>query len=303
MAIRSIFFYEVRPTRPIKDAAWRLDVPALVNALDHLPDETRLRPSEDSYEFAEVVARGTNPTVAFVRCRDLGLPMQAQQSTLEPFYIAADRKLAELTHAVFFPEHIIGAEYNHYGPRISSLAAYLSATVPQLLPDNERVTIASLVNASAMDVVRRAKSIKSIYLRAAPQLMQEIGQATNTDSRDFLGKMAAGYGVKQFGIDFRNRGGLDGRAILALVNWALEQGPGLLSAAVVRVGLEDGTSQSCNLLQTRIGAKRDMELMGPTARSISHESAHDRIVEVFDALGDQIKAASVLLGSAADSEG
>ena len=113
------FFYEMRPTRRA-DAEWRLDVPALIAALNVLPDEERIREAEgstgDSYEFVQVIDSGTNPAIAYVRCREHGLPMLARQATLEPLRIAADRQLAELTHAVFFGHHIIGAEYKPLRP-------------------------------------------------------------------------------------------------------------------------------------------------------------------------------------------
>ena len=104
MATRNVFFYEVRPTRRV-DVGWHPNVSGLVAALTALPDEQRIREVEgssgDSYEFVQVINNGTDPCIAYVRCREHGLPMLARQATLEPLRIAADRQLAELTHAVF----------------------------------------------------------------------------------------------------------------------------------------------------------------------------------------------------------
>ncbi|MDE2718767.1 MAG: hypothetical protein OXI33_17380, partial [Chloroflexota bacterium] len=223
MAKRNVFFYEMRPTRRV-DAEWRLDVPSLIAALDALPDEERIREAEgssgDSYEFVQVVDRGTNPAIAYVRCREHGLPMLARQATLEPLRIAADRQLAELTHAVFFGHHIIGAEYNHYGPRLSSLAGYFSDKVPQCLPPNKKVWMASLINSEFLALLVDARIIKAISLTMAPQLLDAVEAGQHLSGRDTLRYMSAGYGAQRIGLNMQNRNGLDKTEVIGLVNWA-----------------------------------------------------------------------------------
>ena len=87
MATRNVLFYEIRPTRRV-DVDWRLDVHALIAALNALPEEQRIRETDgstgDSYEFVRVINSGPNPAIAYVRCREHGLPMLAHQATLEP---------------------------------------------------------------------------------------------------------------------------------------------------------------------------------------------------------------------------
>ena len=206
MATRNVLFYEMRPTR-LADAEWRLDVNGLVAALDALPDEQRIREVEgstgDSYEFVQVIQRGLNPSIAFVRCREHGLPMLALAATLEPFLIAADRRLAELTHAVFFHHHIIGAEYNHYGPRLTALAGYLEETVPEMLPSNRRVRIASLVNSDYLALLQDARIINSISLNMAPQLLDAVEAARHLSGREALRQMSSGYGAHRIGLNMQ----------------------------------------------------------------------------------------------------
>lgn len=303
MANRNVFFYEIRPTRK-KDAEWRLNVPELIAALSSLPDDQRILESEgssgESYEFVRVIDSGTDPAIAYVRCRDHGLPMLAQQATLEPLQIAADRQLAELTHAVFFDDHVIGAEYNHYGPRLSSLASYLAAKVPQCLPSNGRIWIAPLVNNELLNLFRNAKSIKSLTLKMAPQLLDAVGAVQHIRAHDGLRQMSTGYGANRIGLDMQSRSGLSKDSVVGLVDWAFEQGAGLLSTAHAIVQLEDGTRQPINLLRTRIGAERDMELISPNARSIAHASARTEIVAAFNSLVGQIDAAATMWNETPD---
>ncbi len=298
MVRRNIFFYEIRPTRQ-RDSDWRLNIRDLVTALSALTDNDRVRRVQsitgESYEFVQVVNNGPQPAIAFVRCREHGLPMLARLVSLEPFEIEGDGQLAELTHAVFFDNHIIGAEYNNYGPGLTALADYFRAKVPEILPPNDRVKIAALVNDDQLNLLRRAKLVKSIDVKMGPQLLRTGGGVSSGSSvRTFLRQASSGYKAEHFGISMRNRKGLDMSEVLGLIDWALGQGGNSLNAASATVELEDGTTQPLNLLRTRVGIAREMELINDKARSIAHESAHAQIVAAFDVVEDQIRAASSL---------
>ena len=296
----------MRPTRLV-DVDWRLDVPGLIDALQALTGEQLIREAEavtgDSYEFVRVVQTGTNPAIAYVRCRDRGLPMLAQQVNLEPLTIAAGRQLAELTHAVFFDGHVVGAEYNHYGPRLSSLALYLADKVPQCLPPNKRISIAPLVDPEPLALLRGARAIKTISLSMAPQLLEAVAATRHGIGREVLRQLSSGFGARRMGLRMQNRDGLDRAEVIGLVDWAFEQGSGLLSAANAVVELADGTNQPINLLRTRIGMEREMDLISPSARSVAHGSARTEIVAAFDSLEDQIHAASSLRSVGPDEDG
>lgn len=178
MATRNVLFYEIRATRRA-DVEWRLDVPGLVAELNALSGAQRIREVEsdsgDSYEFVQVVQHGANPAIAYVRCREHGLPMLAQETNLEPLNIAVDRRLAELTHSVFFDNHIVGGEYNHYGPRLPALAGYLADKVPQCLPPNKKIRIVPLINNNLLGLLHDARLIKELELKMAPQLLDAVG--------------------------------------------------------------------------------------------------------------------------------
>ena len=300
MVRRNVLFYEIRSTR-VRDVDWRLNVREMVGALDALSDEDRILNvggnTGDSYEFAQVMERGPNPSVAFVRCREHGLPMLARIVSLEPFDIDADRQLAELTHAVFFDNHIIGAEYNHYGPGLTAFARYLEDKIPQVLPENNRVKIASLTNDDHLALLRSARSVQSLTIKTGPQMRSALNNTSPSGGRGILRALASGLQSRQSGFYVRNRNGLDRDEVIGLIDWAFEQGRNLLTAASAVVTLEDGTTQPLNLLRSRIGAEREMELISPNARSIAHGSAQIEIIAAYNALGDQIRAASSLRSS------
>jgi len=307
LATRTVLFYEIRATRAA-DVAWRLDVPGLVAELTALPDAQRIRLIEsdagDSYEFVQVLENGGNPAIVYVRCRDHGLPMLAQAATLEPLNIAAGRQLAELTHTVFFDRHIVGSEYNHYGPRLPALAGYLADKVPQCLPPNNKIRIVPLINEDRLELLRNARSIKGLSLKMAPELLDVVDAIQHlNDGREALKALSTGYGVQRIGLDLQNRNGLNKDQVVALVDWAFEQGAGLLSTAYAVVQLDDGTTQPINLLKTRLGVEREMELIGANARSIDHGSAQTQIVDAYHFLEDQLHAASTVWGEGPEEDG
>lgn len=69
-------------------------------------------------------------TLRFCRIRRDGLPLQEQRGIIRDLGIDADAGLVEPVHVVFFPDNIVGVEYNHFGPRLSRLGTYLREKFP-----------------------------------------------------------------------------------------------------------------------------------------------------------------------------
>ena len=126
----------------------------------------------------------------------------------------------------------------------------------------------------------------------APQLLNAVEAAQHLSGRDALREMSSGYGAQKVGLNMQSRNGLNKNEVIALLSWAFEQGSSLVSAAKAVVELENGTTQPINLLRTRIGAEREMDLMGPNARSIAHGSAQEQIAAAFHSLEEQVTAAT-----------
>ena len=302
MVKRNVFFYEVRPTRQ-KDADWQLDVPELMSALDSLTDPEKILRTpgspEAAYEFVRVM-KGDTPAIMYVQCRDHGLPMLAEDVDLYELEIAAQRHLAEVTHAVFFDGNIVGAEYNHYGPRLSALARYLRIKVPECLPDNRRVRITALQDADTLSVFHNATSVHTLELKMG-QTLTGVRNPNQQGIDQLLGIMADGYGAQKIGIELQNGEGLQVNAAIALVDWAFERGPNLLTAKVV-ITDDGGVTRELNLLQSRVGEEREMELLGELARSIDHESAREQIAMAYMSLEDKVVKASTMWGVEPDED-
>ena len=142
--------------------------------------------------------------------------MLEQAGSISDLVLDADAGLLEAIHVVFFPNNIVGAEYNHFGPRVSRLGRYLheksseavarAAFRPILRGDaakqldrlsDLRVLELSILP-SYVDVVRRSHVSLSDALAAIgrvfenPKVLQVILKPQREASDGFLASMIGG---------------------------------------------------------------------------------------------------------------
>ena len=179
---RKIFFYRVdlrdeESGRPIE-----FDPLPALREIEELPFTNATNDDQGRYDFDLdgnalcLVNHGQypNPSVRFCRVRRTGLPQLEQEGQITDLLLSPDTGLLEATHIVFFPNSIVGAEYNHFGPRVSRLGSYLHEKSKGAVPDVRlrpllRVDIAAQldrltevrwlemsINRSYIDEIRRA---------------------------------------------------------------------------------------------------------------------------------------------------
>ena len=86
------------------------------------------------------------PIARFGKVRRQGLPQLEQAGQVSELGIAEEAGLLESVHAVFFPNNIVGAEYNQHGPRLGRLGNYLRTRSNGHF---DRVLINPIVNSDA----------------------------------------------------------------------------------------------------------------------------------------------------------
>jgi hypothetical protein len=94
--------------------------------------------------------------------RRSGLPDIEEGGNIIPLGIADGQGLVEVMHMVFFPNNIVGAEYNFYGPRISRLPGYLHAKCGNLLPP---IQFAILLRQDVQEQLARLQTIRVAQIR------------------------------------------------------------------------------------------------------------------------------------------
>jgi len=73
--------------------------------------------------------------------RTTGLPDVETQGKLSPLSIAPDSGLSELTHMIIFPDNVVGAEFNFFGPRAQRLTHYLDMKTKNTIPTRLQILL------------------------------------------------------------------------------------------------------------------------------------------------------------------
>ena len=127
---RKIYFYRADIGTDEGGQPLAFDPSPALDAIDSLPftNDDHGRYEFDADGNALRVRRHNavpNVTLQFGRVRRNGLPMLEQAGNISDLVLDVDTGLLEAIHVVFFPDNIVGAEYNHFGPRVSRLGSYL----------------------------------------------------------------------------------------------------------------------------------------------------------------------------------
>lgn len=91
-----------------------------------------------------------------------GLPFVEQAGAQTALTIPAAAGLVEQTHIVCFPNNIVGAEFNFYGPRLPSLGRYIAAKGGAKA---QTVTFEPLVNRKVADMLEEYGAVRMFSLR------------------------------------------------------------------------------------------------------------------------------------------
>ena len=174
---RKIYFYRLR-MEPDEQG-----VPAVLDPQPALAHIGQLIAGEDWYQDAgdgnvfcllpEGQAEG-NSTARFCIVRRTGLPQLEAAGQIVDLNIADEQGLLEAIHVVFFENNIIGADYNHFGPRVSRLPFYMEEKANDQIPNRVRVT--NLVRGDPAAVLDTLAGLHLLDLSVIPSHVQVVRQ-------------------------------------------------------------------------------------------------------------------------------
>ncbi|WP_321430506.1 hypothetical protein [uncultured Methanolobus sp.] len=95
--------------------------------------------------------------------RENELPEIECDGNLTPLNIPPKSGLYEPTHFTLFPNNVVGVEYNHYGPRISSLKWYIPRKIPDIVDD---VILLPLMKKDVLETIHDIGEIRSFSFAA-----------------------------------------------------------------------------------------------------------------------------------------
>lgn len=180
---RRIYFYRAissldKPNKPAFNPKAVLE--PLANWIDSSVDH-RCMKAKDGREYCCWIERTKNKnlrvpyTLIFGSIRRKDLPQMFRGGKLRSLRIGVDSGLVEKIHLVFFPNNIIGADYNFYGPRLTKFADYLAEKMEHKAPKD--IHFDFLLQQDVMNKLKRMKEVRLFNLRVRASYIDQIMQA------------------------------------------------------------------------------------------------------------------------------
>jgi len=151
--------------------------PALVkiNSLPFSDSNGRYLTGEDGNAVCGWIdTNGSQSRMRFGHIRRAGLPQIEQSGTLSDLNIAANAGLVEAIHVIFFPNNIVGADFNFYGPRLSRLGTYLRSKSDGQSP---AVTFLPLLRHDVVAQLDHLTDVRLFDLKIHPSYANTVRQA------------------------------------------------------------------------------------------------------------------------------
>ena len=233
--------------------------------------------------------------VQFCRVRRSELPLLEQAGRLSELRIPTNAGLSEAIHVRFFANNIVGAMYNHFGPRVSALGPYLHVVSGRAIPP---VAFRPLLNSDTtglvdhledlrvleFDIRRSFKSViedADVSLAAAFDSNEEL-----LDSQETISLVAKPERRTAQHLITRLRNPL--RRILQRLD--LHENVVRLRARGKRT--DTGRVETIDFLGDRFASSQEVVRMGGRNRSLDSKSAFDAIARAYVQLRDDLELAA-----------
>jgi hypothetical protein len=125
-------------------------------------------------EVAGWVDRISPPQIRLALVRRNNLPEVEDAGAVKPLNLAQQEGLSEKTHIVFFPDRIVGIDFNFYGPRISSLRKYLKEKLEL------NVWFKRLLRHDALEQLQEMDGATSVIIKVEPGYAAEVAKRSST---------------------------------------------------------------------------------------------------------------------------
>ena len=293
---RKIYFYRASIGDGEDGRPLVFDPTAVLGHIDTLPFDAdgRYHIAPDTSETVCLVNRNSPPQrITLGSVRRSGLPQREEGGQFSPLGIPPTSGIVEPIHVVFFPDNIVGCEFNYHGPRIGRLRSYLVAKGGNCCPD---ITFAALLRQDAVNELMRLNVLKTFELKIHSSFAEQVSQADESLGSAFKSARDAG-GAEIVHIvlrpERRTRAAKLADRLLGSVRNLVDL-PGIRDQATkfVVAGLDEETGQRCeiDLLSDQLIAKKKMMPSDPKSRAVDPESAFSAIEEAYQELHEQLSA-------------
>jgi hypothetical protein len=230
---------------------------------------------------------------AFVRKSDF--PQLEHHGKLLPLSIPSDSGLADQIHVAFFPNNIVGCDFNFYGPRLSRLAEYFSTKAPNLC--HQSLMFRPLLRQNVLDEFNRLGKIRMFKLRIRESYAEALRSANQSLADTFRSAASVGQ-AEEVEIILKpashSRGWLSSeifdviRKLLRMPDLRQE------ARAFVIKGLDRETRKivDIDLLSDKLISKRKILQLDNRSRALDKDSAYLGIQSAYEELREELEVAS-----------
>jgi hypothetical protein len=228
--------------------------------------------------------------------RRTGLPQLERRGNMEPLGIPTAAGLVELVHVVFFPNNIVGSEFNFHGPRLSRLAHYVSAKAGHI---HRSVEFLPLLRQDVLNQLDRLKDVRLFQIKMRASFADVVAEADRDLGSAFAAAAKAG-GAETIEVILSpkpySRESISDK-ILSLVKKLAKRTDTReeVSRFIVK-GFDDeaGRTQLIDIMSDKLISKKQIVLQDKRTRALDPDSTFKAIVEAHAELKDQLHSAAAV---------
>ena len=297
---RRILFYRLDAGFDESGGPKEVPVADVLAALDELEfsDEGRYLTEEDGNSICAWIdkpgRRGLRLQLG--RIRRSGFPSVEVKGKRSPVPVPAQGGLAESFHAVFFPDGIVGVEFNFYAPRASRIGDYFWRKARPISP---RFALLPLLRQDVREQLQKLAAISMMRLRIKASFVEQVRKADDSLGAAFEAARVVS-GAEDIELVLRPRlrsketlqKGLKAK-ILRLVGLN-NLNESTQSFVVAGPSSETMKREEIDVLSDSLVALKRVKKVTVKGREVDSESAYLAIEEAYDDLHDQLVEAAAL---------
>jgi hypothetical protein len=294
---RKIYFYRADAGSDAAGSRLQFNPTPVLRHLERLPfaNDGRYWDTGDRHDTCcwidSVIPRGR---VRFGNVRRSGLPQVERRGEIESLEIPVAAGLLEKVHVVFFPNQIVGSEFNFYGPRLPRLGRYFAAKASDVCPP---VTFEPLLRQDVIEELDRLGDIRLLHLKIHASYASVIAQADQDLGSAFEAAARAG-GAEELEIILRprshSRQPLANRLLRTVKRLARYQDLRQETSRFIVKGFDEEAAQidTVDILKDHLIARKRIILEDERTRALNSESAYAAIEQAYNELRDELLLAS-----------
>lgn len=230
--------------------------------------------------------------------RRSGLPQVERRGAIEPLGIPQAAGLVEQVHVTFFPNQIVGAEFNFYGPRLSRLERYFAVRADGVCPP---VIFEPLLRQDVTDQLDRLGDVRLFHLKIHASYAGIVAEADQDLGAAFEAAARAGQ-AEELEIILRprahSRGTLANRLLRTVKQLAQRQDLREEASHFTVKGFNEVADrvEAVDILKDQLISRKRIVLEDERTRALDTESAYAAIEDAYTELRTELLRAAGVRG-------